>query len=148
MPNSNFDSYFDLEGNDIFVGNTTAAETEVSVYGSEDIPYLVTDDTEGDAVNFVEKNEALALWVGNTSFAKVPAKRIYFWKNKSSGRRRDVTIKGTSNVLMDQDISFRDETTNPSIPYTDILGNVTNKPFTIVVPDGDLTIRGSFNQDD
>ena len=41
VENGDFENYFDLDGNEIFVEGTNASDTSTSNYQSEDIPYLI-----------------------------------------------------------------------------------------------------------
>ena len=135
MANSDFADYYDLEGNEIFVAGTTASDSDTSEYQSEEIPYLINPDSEEQAGNFIAKNEVRAVQVESdtlTNLYKVPASNIYFWK-KTSHEATNITIDNVN--LYDNG--------NPHT-RSSILGD-TSKPFTFVIPHGDLTIEGSFD---
>ena len=124
-------------GNEIITAGTTASDTDTSEYQSEDIPYLINDDAQGQASNFVSKNETLlsdSKIANSTSLYKVPAKRIYYRKSPASvNQRLDLRIDNT-NIY---------DNGNP-ITWDTVLGGNTSAPFTMVVSNGDLVIEGSF----
>ena len=125
-------------GNEIITAGTTASDTDTSEYQSEDIPYLINDDAQGQASNFVSKNETLlsdSKIANSTSLYKVPAKRIYYRKSPASVNQR-LDLRIDNNNIYDNG--------NP-ITWDAVLGGNTSKPFTMVVSNGDLVIDGSFD---
>ena len=105
MENGDFENYFDLDGNEIFVEGTNASDTSTSNYQSEDIPYLINTNSVENTNTFISKNAARAVPMDregdsqNTliNFSKVPASRIYFYTDDSI----DMNIKwnGTEHYI-------------------------------------------------
>lgn len=139
MPNSSLDNYYDLVGNEIMVAGTTASDTTTTDYQSEDIPYLVSDSALGQAINFIDKNAARAVQMethGDDSdysdFRKAPVSSIYFRKPNPI----------TDELVIDNTTLSRGS--NGSLTWEDLLSN-PSKSFTMILPEGNLTINGSFD---